>query len=132
MAKYSWHNLAKLWRAQERERVVLWKADSGGAAGGSQEAALPIYEPNRDPESKNLKRPQEGRRMTATKPKKLKAALEEIGKRDAPGAIRAAARKDLVEAVIAKAYQRAIRKGTRPDVEEAKLWQRIYRTPQFN
>jgi hypothetical protein len=116
----SWSQLAKRWR--DDERVVLWKRDAGqgGAPGGNHESSLPIYQPNRDPEWTRRK---EKKTMSALSKKKLRDLFEEVGKRDA------SAQRDFQAAVRAQAVRKACKRGTQPDMEEARIYRRLYSQP---
>jgi hypothetical protein len=138
----TWHELARRWKIgavnlvdkseDSRARVVLYKRDEESEndeckcaackrrpkRGGSDDLALPEYRPHTDP--RNWGQRWEKSTMSKTK---LKDLMVEIGKSET------VTKAEVIDAVVKKASRRAQKRGTRPDLEEARLWRKIYSTP---
>jgi hypothetical protein len=130
----------------KRDEREAWKLvmdvlkRGGGGPGGvpSADAGLPEYRESTDPEFEDLERPKEGdvsvtvdEKKRGTKKRKLSKLLEDVAKASTgTEAVQAVSKKELAEAVIAKARARAARNGTTVEKEESALWREIYSRPQ--
>jgi hypothetical protein len=124
---------AELAKRDEQEAwALVMKILREGADPDDGELPLPEYTAASDPQFEDLERPKEDQ-MVTVKPKKRKLSklLEDIAEASTgTEAVEAVSKKELAEAVIAKARARAAKNGTSVEKEESALWREIYSRPQ--